>query len=76
MFYLTTLSTFYLLCYGVAHRIMREKIYCWLLCLISSKVSFYVNHSSDKIVHTMTFVIPVVENDRNEKLLSWSTKRD
>ena len=42
-----------------------------LLFPISSKLSFYMHHPTDCIVHTMVFVIPVMEHWLEQEIAQW-----
>ena len=42
-----------------------------LLFPINSKGSFYMHHPTDRIVHTMAFVTPVVEHWLEREIAQW-----
>ena len=70
MFYLTSYSTHFIYGYGVEHMVKVHSdskrgnlmLPHMLLFPINSKGSFYMHHPTDRIAHTTTFVIPVVEH--------------
>ena len=65
-----TLNTFYLRLYGVGHMVKDHSDSergntlppHKLLLPISIKGFFYIHHPTDRIIHTMAFVTPVVEH--------------
>ena len=64
------LNTFYLRLYGVRHMVKdhsdSERVIPLsphgLLFPISNKGCFYIRHPTNRIVHTRTFVVPVMEH--------------
>ena len=81
MFYLITHSTHFIYGYMVSDIIMvkdhsdSERAnplpLHGLLFPISSKVSFYMHHPTDRIAHTTGFVTPVVEHCLEREIAQW-----
>ena len=69
MFYLTTLSTHFIIRLYDFGYMVEDHLYSetgnplpplhWLLFPISSKEYFYIHHPTERIVHTTAFVTPV-----------------
>ena len=85
MFYLTIyeLNTFYLWLYGVEHMVKNHSdsergnplLPHGLLFPVSSRVPLYA-HPTDRIAHTTTFVISVMEHWLEREQLNGSTMKD
>ena len=73
------LNTFYLRLYGVRHMVKDDSDSergnplppHRLLFPINSKGSFYMHHPTDRIIHTMAFVTPVVEHWLEREIAQW-----
>ena len=83
MFYLTMhTNTFYLRLYGIGYMVKEHSDSKrgnllpphGLLFPISSRGSFYMHHPTDRIIHTMTFVTPVVEHWLEREIAQWEKK--